>query len=112
MARVGIAAPRRLLRMGVLAMTTETQLKRQVGFWGLLWASEGSIIGSGWLFGALVAATTAGPSALIGWVLASAIVILLALVHAELAGMFPESGGTSPVPPYALGNLPRMTFGW
>jgi len=59
-------------------------LDRGVGFLGLLWASEGSIIGSGWLFGALVAATYAGPSALIGWVVASMIVILLALVHAEL----------------------------
>ena len=27
-------------------------LNRGVGFLGLLWASEGSIIGSGWLFGA------------------------------------------------------------
>ncbi|MBE2319810.1 APC family permease [Solirubrobacter sp. CPCC 204708] len=97
--------------MGVLAMI-ESTLKRNVGFWGLLWASEGSIIGSGWLFGALVAATTAGPSALIGWVLASAIVILLALVHAELAGMFPESGGTSRFPHHAFGNLAGMTFGW
>ena len=54
-------------------------LDRGVGFLGLLWASEGSIIGSGWLFGALVAATYAGPSALIGWVVASLIIILLAL---------------------------------
>lgn len=27
-------------------------LRREVGFIGLIWASEGSIIGSGWLFGA------------------------------------------------------------
>ncbi len=87
-------------------------LKRHIGFWGLLWASVGSIIGSGWLFGALVAATVAGPSALIAWVIASAIVILLALVHAELAGLFPVSGGTSRFPHYAFGNLAGMTFGW
>ena len=93
-------------------LTADAGLKRNIGFWGLLWASEGSIIGSGWLFGALVAATTAGPSALIGWVIASAIVILLALVHAELAGMFPESGGTSRFPHYAFGNLAGITFGW
>ena len=29
-----------------------TALKREVGMIGLLWASMGSIIGSGWLFGA------------------------------------------------------------
>jgi amino acid transporter len=87
-------------------------LDRGVGFLGLLWASEGSIIGSGWLFGALVAATYAGPSALIGWVIASAIVILLALVHAELGGIFPVSGGTSRFPHYSFGSFAGATFGW
>jgi hypothetical protein len=28
-----------------------TGLRREIGFIGLLWASAGSIIGSGWLFG-------------------------------------------------------------
>jgi len=87
-------------------------LDRGVGFLGLLWASEGSIIGSGWLFGALVAATYAGPSALIGWIVASGIVILLALVHAELGGLFPVSGGTSRFPHYASGSFAGATFGW
>src|ERR1700749_4744295 len=87
-------------------------LDRGVGFLGLLWASEGSIIGSGWLFGALVAATYAGPSALIAWIIASIIVILLALVHAELGGLFPVSGGTSRFPHYAFGSLAGVTFGW
>jgi amino acid transporter len=87
-------------------------LDRGIGFLGLLWASEGSIIGSGWLFGALVAATYAGPSALIGWIVASFIVILLALVHAELGGLFPVSGGTSRFPHYAFGSFAGATFGW
>jgi amino acid transporter len=87
-------------------------LDRGVGFLGLLWASERSIIGSGWLFGALVAATYAGPSALIGWIVASFIVILLALVHAELGGLFPVSGGTSRFPHYAFGSFAGATFGW
>ena len=34
-------------------------LNREVGLVGLMWASETSIIGSGWLFGALGAATLA-----------------------------------------------------
>jgi amino acid transporter len=87
-------------------------LKRDVGLLGLMWASEGSLIGSGWLFGAFYALTYAGPSALIGWVIASFIVILLALVHAELGGMFPVSGGTSRFPHYAFGSLAGGTFGW
>jgi amino acid transporter len=87
-------------------------LDRGVGFLGLLWASETSIIGSGWLFGALGAAVLAGPSAIIGWVLGSVIMLLLALVHAELGGLFPVSGGTSRFPHYAFGSFAGATFGW
>jgi amino acid transporter len=87
-------------------------LERGVGFLGLLWASEGSLIGSGWLFGALAAAAIAGPSAIIAWVIASIIVVVLALVHAELGGLFPVSGGTSRFPHYAFGSFAGATFGW
>ncbi len=87
-------------------------MERNVSFLGLLWASEGSIIGSGWLFGALTAASIAGPSAIIAWVIASVIVIVLALVHAELGGLFPVSGGTSRFPHYAFGSFAGATFGW
>ncbi len=77
-----------------------------------MWASEGSIIGSGWLFGALAALELAGPSALLAWALASVIVIILALVHAELGGMMPIAGGTSRYPHYAFGSFAGATFGW
>ncbi len=87
-------------------------LERGVGFLGLLWASEGSLIGSGWLFGALAAAAIAGPSAIIAWLIASVIVIVLALVHAELGGLFPVTGGTSRFPHYAFGSFAGATFGW
>ena len=87
-------------------------LDRGVGFLGLLWASETSIIGSGWLFGALGAALIAGPSAILGWVLGSVIILVLALVHAELGGLFPVTGGTSRFPHYAFGSFAGATFGW
>src|ERR1700756_368218 len=87
-------------------------LDRGVGFLGLLWASETSIIGSGWLFGAFGAAVLAGPSALLGWVLGSIIILVLALVHAELGGLFRAGGGTSRFPHYAFGSFAGATFGW
>jgi amino acid transporter len=87
-------------------------MDRGVGFLGLLWASEGSLIGSGWLFGALTAAAIAGPSVIISWCIASFIILVLALVHAELGGLFPVSGGTSRFPHYAFGSLAGGTFGW
>ena len=39
-----------------------TSLKREVGLIGLTWASMGSIIGSGWLFGPQDALEVAGPA--------------------------------------------------
>ena len=96
----------------VEADLTSDGLERNVGFLGLLWASEGSIIGSGWLFGALGASAIAGPSAIIAWIIASGIVIILALVHAELGGLFPVSGGSSRFPHYAFGSFAGAIFGW
>jgi amino acid transporter len=91
---------------------TSDGLERGVGFLGLLWASETSIIGSGWLFGALGAALLAGPAAILGWILGSIIILVLALVHAELGGLFPVSGGTSRFPHYSFGSFAGATFGW
>jgi len=91
---------------------TDVGLKREVGFIGAAWASESSIIGSGWLFGSLYAAQAAGPAAIIAWVIAGIAVIILALVHAELGGMYPVSGGTARFPHYAFGSVAGISFGF
>ena len=54
-------------------------LRRDVGLIGLLFASVGSIIGSGWLFGAMNAAQKAGPAAIISWALGAFMILLIAL---------------------------------
>jgi amino acid transporter len=87
-------------------------LRREIGFIGLLWASGGSIIGSGWLFGAQGALATAGPAAVISWVIGAVAILLLALVHAELGAMFPVAGGTGRFPHYAFGGAVGASFGW
>ena len=87
-------------------------LKREIGIVGLLWASEGSIIGSGWLFGAQGALATAGPAAIISWGIGGLAILILALVHAELGGMYPVSGGTARFPHYAFGGVAGASFGW
>src|SRR5205823_10655995 len=89
-----------------------TGLRREIGFIGLLWASGGSIIGSGWLFGAQEALITAGPAAIISWVIGACAIFLLALVHAELGGMYPVAGGTARFPHYAFGGAAGASFGW
>src|SRR5207247_7906386 len=87
-------------------------LRREIGFIGLLWASTGSIIGSGWLFGAQGALAAAGPAAIISWVIGALAIMLLALVHAELGGMYPVAGGTARFPHYAFGSVIGFTSGW
>ncbi|MET7680610.1 APC family permease [Streptomyces sp. NPDC005423] len=103
--------------MGVSGVTPATRdgrpgLRREVGFIGLIWASEGSIIGSGWLFGAQKALGVAGPAAIISWGIGSVAILILALVHAELGGMYPVSGGTARFPHYAFGGAAGASFGW
>jgi len=89
-----------------------THLRRDIGLIGLLWASEGSIIGSGWLYSAQKALVAAGPAALISWGIAAVAIIALAFVHAELGGMFPVAGGTARYPHYAFGGAAGASFGW
>ncbi|MFB0620466.1 APC family permease [Streptomyces sp. AGS-58] len=104
MAKVDHAVPQ--------ATTESGGLRRDVGLIGLMWASVGSIIGSGWLYGAEKAVVVAGPAAIVSWVIGAVAIVLLALVHAELGGMFPVAGGTARYPHYAFGGLAGMSFGW
>jgi amino acid transporter len=79
---------------------------------GLLFASLGSIIGSGWLFGALYASQVAGPAALVSWVLGAVFVLLLALIHAELGAAYPVAGGSARFPHYSYGTVIGFAIGW
>ncbi|HEY2579163.1 MAG TPA: APC family permease [Streptosporangiaceae bacterium] len=83
-----------------------------MGLIGAMWASETSLIGSGWLFGAFYAATAAGTAALLGWGIAAIMVIVIALVHAELGGMYPVAGGTARFPHFAFGSVAGSSFGF
>ncbi len=87
-------------------------LQRSVGFYGLMFVSLGSIIGSGWLLGALNAAETAGPASIISWVIAAAMLSVLALVYAELGAAYPVAGGSGRFPYYSHGPLAGFTAGW
>lgn len=101
-------------------MTTQTdlppshhgELSRGIGFWGLTFISLGSIIGSGWLLGALYAAQAAGGASIVSWVLAALMLIVLALIHAELGTAYPVAGGTSRFPYFSFGALAGFTAGW
>jgi amino acid transporter len=88
------------------------RLRRDVGLVGLTFISLGSIVGSGWLLGALTAAQIAGPAAILSWVLAAMIIGVLALIHAELGAAYPVSGGSARFPHFAFGPLGGFISGW
>src|SRR5580704_11034807 len=86
-----------------IARPADVGLRRDVGLIGAIWSSETSIIGSGWLFAGLGAAAAA--AAIYGWIIGGVCVVILALVHAELGGMYPVAGGTARFPHLAFGSV-------
>jgi amino acid transporter len=93
-------------------MSSSSPLRRDVGPFALMFTGLGSIIGSGWLFGAWNAAKLAGPGAIWAWVLGAAIIMSIALTYAELGAMFPESGGMVRYGHYSHGSLVGFIAGW
>ena len=91
---------------------TDVGFKRELGLIGATWASETSIIGSGWLFAPLTAALLIGGGAWLAWIIAAVVVIILALAHAELGAMYPVSGGTARFPHFAFGSVAGIGFGF
>ena len=73
----------------------EQHLHRAVGLRGLTMISLGTMIGSGWLLGALTAAKVAGGGSLVSWIIGAAVLAVIAPVHAELGSTYPVSGGTA-----------------
>lgn len=55
----------------------------------------GSLIGSGWLFGAWEASSVAGPAAIISWVIGFIVIGTISYNYIEIGTMFPQSGGMS-----------------
>lgn len=72
----------------------------------------GSIIGSGWLFGAWKAAKIAGPAAICAWIIGAVVILAIALTYAELGAMFPESGGMVRYARYSHGSLVGFISAW
>jgi amino acid transporter len=91
---------------------TGTRLRRDAGIIGLLFASTTSMIGSGWLFGALHASKIAGPLSMWSWILGAIIIMLIALCFAELASLFPRSGALVHMSHASHGAGLGRVWGW
>lgn len=98
-----------------MAATTQENgrtLHRGVGVIGLTFFAVGSVIGSGWLFGARNAASVAGPASIISWPLAGIMLLVIVLAYAELAPAYPVAGGMYRLAHYSYGGLGGFTMGW
>jgi amino acid transporter len=93
-------------------MSQPSAIRRDVGTFALMLTGLGSIIGSGWLFGAWHAAQLAGPGAVYAWLLGAVIIMFIAITYAELGAMFPESGGMVRYGHYSHGSLVGFIAGW
>ncbi len=88
------------------------KLKRDIGLVGLTFISVGGIIGSGWLFGPLLAVKHAGPAAILSWIIGAVAMFILAITFAEISAMLPIPGGIARVPQFSHGNIVSMAMGW
>lgn len=93
-------------------MSNESAIRREVGAIALMFTGLGSIIGSGWLFGAWRAAQLAGPGAIYAWIIGAVVIMFVAFTYAELGAMFPESGGAVRYGHYSHGTLVGFVAGW
>ncbi|MEV7187544.1 APC family permease [Kitasatospora sp. NPDC093102] len=86
--------------------------RRSLGTISLTAVGLGSIIGSGWLFGAERAAKLAGPASILAWVIGAAVALTIALTYSELGSMFPKAGGMVRYGQYSHGSLAGYLAAW
>ncbi|MEV7781895.1 APC family permease [Kitasatospora sp. NPDC088351] len=91
---------------------SHTHYRRSLGTISLTAVGLGSIIGSGWLFGAERAARLAGPASIVAWVIGAAVALTIALTYSELGSMFPKAGGMVRYGQYSHGSLAGYLAAW
>lgn len=91
---------------------SSSALSRQLGLRSLTLTVVTSTIGSGWLFAPLYAARSAGPGALLAWLLGGGLAFALALVFAELGSLVNSSGALAEIPLLSHGRTAGFIGGW
>ncbi len=96
----------------VQPMEEKAKLKATLSFPVILIITINSIMGTGIFFLPAQGAHVSGNMSILAWAAMSVIAILLSLVFAELAGMFPKSGGIYEYCKQAFGSFPSFVIGW
>lgn len=90
----------------------DQHLRKALPFEHILFLCVGSIIGSGWLFASFRSLVTAGPSAILSWIVAGFFFVLIGLSFSEMAAALPRSGGLARYPELTHGNYAGWILGW
>ncbi|MCI1985379.1 MAG: APC family permease [Lactobacillus sp.] len=85
---------------------------KKISLFHLVMLALGSLIGSGWLFGAWEASKIAGPAAILSWIVGGVVIGAIAYTYIEIGAMFPESGGMSKYAQYTHGSLLGFIAAW
>src|SRR5437660_108432 len=90
------------------------RLPRRLGLWSAVAVLVGSTIGSGiFRTPAIIAARVPAPGPMFAvWILGGVLALCGALSYAELAAMYPRSGGVYVYIREGFGRLPAFLFGW
>lgn len=91
---------------------TKAKPKRRMGLVSLTMTGIGSVIGSGWLFGASHAAKIAGPAAIASWIIGWVAVLIVALTYMEVSTIFPKSGGPVRYLEFTHGSVVGYMAAW
>lgn len=86
--------------------------KRRIGPIGLMMSAVSAMIGSGWLFSSLYVGRLAGPASILAWIFGGVLVVIVALTYAEIATIFPITGGSTRFPQLTHGTFVSLFFGW
>lgn len=83
--------------------------KREIGGPALYFLGISSMIGSSWLFSAMYSAELAGPAGMLSIAIGGGVILIIALVFAEVGGTLPVTGGSARVPHLTHGDYASFT---
>ena len=86
--------------------------RRELGWFSLLSMSLGTVIGSGWLLLPAAVAAKAGPASVVSWIFGGLVVLVIALVYAELGAAWPAAGAVALYPRLSHGAFTGHLAGW
>lgn len=90
----------------------DKELRKVLSRWELLYLSLGGVIGSGWLFAALYAASYAGAAAILSWIIGGLLMLTIGLAYAEISSAIPKSGGLVRYAHYTHGGVAGFLMAW